>query len=194
MSYEGLKGIHSEEHPHLGGNVNLGDPFTYSPKAWDYVISRFCIRSVLDLGCGVGNAAHYFHTKGLIVSAVDGLPENTRSEVFPVLRLDLTETHAQTRVDLVHCQEVVEHVEERYVENIVKSFQSGKYVFMTHALPNQGGYHHVNEKPKEYWVNLMTGYGFSLLEEDTNRVKQLAAQDGARYLSESGLVFHNTAR
>jgi hypothetical protein len=27
---------------------------------WDYVIERFCIASVLDLGSGIGNASYWF--------------------------------------------------------------------------------------------------------------------------------------
>jgi len=194
MDYSGLQGVHSEISPHLGGNVNVGDPFTYSPRVWDYLLSRFCIKSVLDLGCGIGNASHYFSDKGANVLAVDGLPENIEKSVFPAVCLDLTRQHVNTKVDLVHCQEVVEHIEEQFVGNIIKSFSSGKYVCMSHAFPGQGGYHHVNEKPTEYWVNLMIQNGFSLLQEDTNRIRILAGQDGAIYLHQSGLVFHNTLR
>jgi len=90
MDYSGLQGVHSEISPHLGGNVNVGDPFTYSPRVWDYLLSRFCIKSVLDLGCGIGNASHYFSDKGANVLAVDGLPENIEKSVFPAVCLDLT--------------------------------------------------------------------------------------------------------
>jgi hypothetical protein len=148
----------------------------------------------LDLGSGIGNAAHYFSQKGANVLAVDGLPDNIQRSIFPAICVDLTQQHVNTRVELVHCQEVVEHIEERFVGNIIKSFQSGKYVCMTHAFPGQGGYHHVNEKPTEYWVDLMTQNGFSLLHEDTKRVRILAGHDGALYLNKSGLVFHNTSR
>jgi len=194
MSRSGLQEVHSDTAAHLGGNINVGDPFTYSPSAWDYLLSRFCIQSVLDLGCGIGNASYYFSKKGADVLAVDGLPENVQKSVFPSICLDLTQQYVNTRVDLVHCQEVVEHVEERFVANIIRSFQSGKYVCMTHALPGQGGHHHVNEQPTEYWVNLMMQNGFSLLHEDTKRVRILAGQDGAVYLHQSGLVFYNTLR
>ena len=194
MTYSGLQNVTSERSPHLGGNINVGDPFTYSPRAWDYLLSRFCIKSVLDLGCGIGNASRYFSDKGADVCAVDGLPENIDNSVYPAVCLDLSLQHVKTKVDLVHCQELVEHIEERFVDNIIKSFQSGKYVCMTHALPGQGGHHHVNEKPVEYWIQLMNQNGFSLLQEDTKRVRLLASQDEAIYLQQSGLVFHNLSR
>lgn len=48
--YEGLSCMVSQEAPHLGGNIAEGDPFTFAPKVWDYLIKRFAVRSVLDLG------------------------------------------------------------------------------------------------------------------------------------------------
>ena len=194
MTYAGLHNVQSKNNSHLGGNVSVGDPFTYSPSVWNYLLSRFCVKSVLDLGSGVGNASRYFHDKGADVVAIDGLPENICNSVFPATCVDLTKGYVFAKVDLVHCQEVVEHIEECYVNNIVKSFQCGKYVCMTHAFPGQGGHHHVNEQSTEYWIKLMTSNGFSLLQEDTRRIRVFAQNDGAVYLGQSGLVFHNASR
>lgn len=194
MTYAGLQGVHSSSAPHLGGNVSIGDPMTYSPASWDYLIQRFCIRSVLDLGCGIGNASNYFHRKGIATVAVDGMIDNISSAIHPIVRIDLSLQPVHTNVDLVHCQEVVEHIKEEHVGNLIQSFQSGKYVCMTHAFPGQGGHHHVNEQPSEYWIDLMTSNGFILLQEDTKRVREHAAADGAVYLQQSGLIFHNNAK
>src|ERR1039458_2261221 len=106
----------SPETPHLGGNIRMGDPETYSPTVWDYVIGRFGLESVMDLGSGVGNAPAYFRRKGLRVVAVDGLEENIDTAIFPTVLHDLTQGPMRTRVDLVHCQEVVEHIEEQYLD------------------------------------------------------------------------------
>lgn len=194
MTYEGLRNATDSENPHLGGNILGGDPLTFAPRAWNYLIDRFAIESVLDLGSGCGNAAAYFHRKALKVIAVDGLMENVESAVFPTLRHDLCIGPVCTRVDLVHCQEVVEHVEERFVENVLESLTNGKFIVMTHAVPGQGGWHHVNCQPEAYWIQHLERYGCSLLREDTNRIRALALEDGARYLSETGLVFSNNAR
>lgn len=191
MSYQGLRNIVSTASPHLGGNLDSGDPFSFSPRCWDYLIRRFCVQSILDLGSGLGEASFYFHSKGMAVIAVDGLSENINHAAYPTVRVDLSQTHVETRVDLVHCQEFVEHVSEKFVDNIIKSFQSGKFLCMTHAFPGQGGHHHVNEQPPEYWIKLLSENGFCLLQEDTKRVRSFAAEDGATYLSKSGLVFRN---
>jgi hypothetical protein len=60
-SYSGTTFVRSKDEPHLGGNVREGDPYTFCPQVWSYVIERFAIRSVLDLGSGIGYAADFFH-------------------------------------------------------------------------------------------------------------------------------------
>lgn len=176
---------------HLGGNIAEGDPRTFAPSVWDYLIKRFAINSVLDLGSGLGFAAHYFHCSGLKTVAVEGLPFNVRHSLYPSLQADITKSPVVCRVDLVHCQEVVEHISEEYIENLLTSLTCGRILVMTHAFPGQGGYHHVNEQNSDYWIRQLMRYSFELLEEDTQRIRQLAVADGACYLATSGLLFVN---
>ena len=194
MSYQGLEAAQSSETPHLGGNITVGDPFTFSPSVWKYVIARFCIRSVMDLGSGCGNASFFFHQEGLQVLAVDGFEGNVRNSLYPAIMLDLTVSPIHTSVDLVHCQEVVEHIEETFLENVLSSLTTGKYILMTHALPGQGGHHHVNLQHPAYWLDHMSRRGCDFLVEDTSRIRKLAEIDDARYLAQTGLLFANKAR
>ena len=195
MSYAGLRMLHpTDEMAGLGGNVLEGDPYTFSPAVWRYVIDRFAVETVLDLGCGRGYSAAFFHRCGLRVLAVDGLDENVEQAVHPVLKVDLTLMRVTCRVDLVHCQEVVEHINEAHLENLLSSLVTGKFILMTHALPGQGGHHHVNEQPDEYWIAHMARRGCNLLEEDTRRIRAIAEAEGAKYLKRSALMFANTER
>ena len=179
---------------HLGGNINFGDPHTHSPDSWDYLIKRFSPRSVLDVGSGRSYSSSYFYRAGLQVIAVDGLRENCEKAVYPTLQVDLSKTSVFCPVDLVHCQELVEHVEEQYVENVLQTLANGRFIVMTNALPGQGGYHHVNEKPTEYWIAHLERYGYSVLPEDTNRLRRIAANEGAIYLAKTGLILWNNDR
>lgn len=182
------------EAEHLGGNAIQGDPFTYTPLAWKYLIDRFGITSVLDVGSGTGYAAMALHRMGTIVMAVDGFAENMKNAVYPTACHDLTKGPFIANVDLVHCQEVVEHIEEQFVPNIIETFKSGRFVCMTHAFPGQGGHHHVNCQPPQYWINLLQANGFSHLTEDSKRIKKLAVLDQGSYLAHSGLVFANLTK
>lgn len=190
MSYDGY-GIPQikDGQDHLGGNINEGDPYTYCPTVWNYLIDRFCIKSVMDLGSGRGHCANYFFNKGIKTVAIDGLDYNVMYSFFPTVKQDLTKGPVFTRVDLVHCQEVVEHISEEFLENLLSSLTCASYVLMTHALPGQEGHHHVNCQPKEYWINHLKKRSYHLLSEDTNRIKKMAEKDGAIYMAQSGLFF-----
>jgi SAM-dependent methyltransferase len=177
--------------PHLGGNLVEGDPATYSPLVWQYVISRFAIGSVLDLGSGRGYSSAWFHRAGLQVAAVDGLKENCLCAEYPTVHVDLTQGPVTARVDLVHCQEVVEHIDAQYLDNLLDSLTCGRFILMTNALPGQGGYHHVNEQPTEYWVEHLRSRNCWVLENDTARIRNLAQQEGAEYLGRSALLLAN---
>jgi SAM-dependent methyltransferase len=190
-NYQGLTNVQDGAQSHLGGNLLEGDPYTYCPRVWDYLIGRFAVRSVLDLGSGMGYASQYFHTKGMKVIAVEGLPDNVSRSHYPCIEHDITQTPVNCRVDLVHCQEVVEHIEERYLDNLLDSLMCGRIIVMTNALPGQGGYHHVNEQPTEYWVRHLQSRGCSILVEDSNRVRNIAASEGAVYLAKTALVVAN---
>ena len=191
MNYGGLRCIADTSAPHLGGNVREGDPYCYAPSVWDYLIRRFALRSVLDLGCGMGHAAAYFHRAGLHVIAVDGLLANVQHGVFPSVLVDLSTTAVRCRVDLVHCQEVVEHIAESHLPNLLDSLCTGRYILMTHATPGQGGYHHVNEQTADYWIDHLKHVNCEVLVEDTARVRELATHDGALYLQKTGFVLAN---
>lgn len=192
MSYEELKIIQSNipSELHLGGNIAEGDPFTYSPSVWKYLIHRFSLTSVLDVGSGLGYSSDWFFRYGLKTIAIDGLKENVEMAKYPTILCDLTKGIVKTTVDLTHCQEVVEHIEEKYIDNLMNTLCCGKVVLITHALPNQSGHHHVNCQPSNYWIEKFKIYGYKLLIEDTKRVKELARKDNAIYLMASGMVFH----
>ena len=194
MSYAGLGVCTDAAVPHLGGSILVGDPYTWCPLIWDYLIARFGMTSAMDVGSGCGNAALYFHNKGLQTIAIEGLAASIRTSLYPAIQHDLTTGPVKTKVDFVHCQEVVEHIEEAYLENLLQTLLTGKIIAMTHALPDQKGHHHVNLKDKSYWVSHMEQRGAVLLEEDTRRVRELAEREGAHYMAASGLVFANKKR
>lgn len=191
MTYTGLRGRENDDFPHLGGNALEGDVFTYSPTVWNYLIDRFAISSVLDVGSGLGHCANYFFRKGIKTISTDGLDENVKNSLYPTVLWDLTKGPFITKVDLVHCQEVVEHVEEKYVQNIIDTFKSGKYICMTHAIPNQPGHHHVNCQWAEYWIDLMEKHNCYMLHQDSQRIRQYAQNDDAIFLRDTGLIFCN---
>ena len=68
------------------------------------------------------------------------------------------------KYDMTWCCEFVEHVEDQYLHNFMKTFNMFDVVAMTHGVPGQPGYHHVNCQESEYWIKLLSDYGFEYLE------------------------------
>ncbi|WP_413483455.1 hypothetical protein [Morganella psychrotolerans] len=89
---------------------------------------------------------------------------------------------------------MVEHIDEMYLDHLLNSFACGRVLVMTHAFPGQGGHHHVNEQPPEYWIEQLKRYNFELLSEDTRRIRIMAEKEGAIYMANSGMVFINRNR
>jgi hypothetical protein len=140
---------------------------------------------LIDLGCGCGVYADAFRRKGAHVTAVDGvLPAAEDSFPGPVERRDLTVPFPNPwgTFDMALCLEVAEHIPEDlsgpFLANIT---QFSDRLILSAAQPGQGGHHHVNEKPKRYWVEKLAGLGFAYNRPATGRM--LEAFKGSHLLS-----------
>lgn len=60
------------EDGHLGGTAPEGDPDSHYPEMWDWLISEFKLKNVLDVGCGISDSMKYFAEQGLKVWGVEG--------------------------------------------------------------------------------------------------------------------------
>lgn len=157
---------------HMGGTALVGDPMTFVENVWTKLIEKYDFKSVIDVGSGVGINARWFLDHGLDAYAVEGFPDYLRNSVLPEGRMIAhdytTGPYLPDRTfDLGWSSEFVEHVEERFSRYFMMTFVKCRYVCITHATPGQGGYHHVNEQPTEYWVERFKEAGFTHLEEDT---------------------------
>ncbi len=175
--------------PHLGGNLRHGDLNCLSFAMWKMLVDRFAIRSMLDVGCGEGHAVKYFHSLGCIAHGVDGLMTNVQRAVMPIALHDLTNGPYIMPVDMTLSIEVAEHIEEAYVGHYLETLRNGKIIVMTHALPSQQGFHHVNCQPEEYWTARLEARGY-VLDPMNNYWRNLSKADGHQsYFAQSGLVF-----
>lgn len=152
--------------------MDVPDGNTFLPEIWEYLIQKFNIKSVCDIGCGAAWNTAWFHDKGLFAVGVEGWPEaiaKTRMPMERILVHDYTVGPLRLPIDfdLGWSSEFVEHVEEKYVPNFMATFKSCKLVCMTYATPGQTGYHHVNEQDFPYWKARMKEAGFKHLPEDT---------------------------
>jgi len=182
-----------ESRPHLGGYLKGGDSGSFYPEMWTWLVRKYKITSVIDVGCGEGHAARYFADLGCDVLAIDGVWQLSQNWQFHMH--DYTTgpwpqkvlgTRMEGATDLVWCCEFVEHVEQRYEENFLTTFDMAMMIAMTHGLPGQGGHHHVNCQPPEYWIARLAERGFRLNRPATRRARGLTPNG---YFDWSGLVF-----
>lgn len=178
-----------KEHPH-------GDPYTWTPLLWDWIIEYLHPKSILDLGCGEGHATKYFLERGVLAHGVDGSIEAFNHAVISQQQFflfDLTSTISDndykffSTFDLIWCCEFVEHLEEKYIENLLNVICCGNHIAMTHAFPGQNGYHHVNCQLPEYWVNKIISRNFFLDWPMSIGSRILAPNT---HWGRSGLIFH----
>jgi 2-polyprenyl-3-methyl-5-hydroxy-6-metoxy-1,4-benzoquinol methylase len=180
-----------EKNKHLGGNFENGDPNTYSEAVWQHLLDVTGAKKILDLGSGRGFTSKWFIDKGIDVISVDGLEQNVLSAIVPTQLHDITAGPYLSPVDLVICVEVVEHIEEVFLENLLSSLGNGTYIFMTHAVPGQNGYHHVNCQESKYWVTHLKRKKYSLMIEESIKLRELAKNDSAKWLMQNGSLFKN---
>ena len=205
----------SIEEGHLGGWAYLGDSATYYPMMWDYLISKYNIKSVIDVGCGRGFSSLYFKSLGCSVLGVDGSQQAKDSSLIS----DHFHHHDYSKgksgitgeIDFAWSCEFVEHIDEQYMQNFVDDFKKAKYLAITFAGIGQGGHHHVNENTQEYWIDVMNKNGFVFDETETNTLREMSLQDPVMqemmgkissqvcfsivpHFAQRGLFFVNTAR
>jgi SAM-dependent methyltransferase len=131
------------------------------------IIQQFVpVRSVCDVGCGVGTWLRAFHEAGIQdVTGLDGnyvdkklleIPRTAfhEADLRQPLRLDRT-------FDLAVSIEVAEHLPESRGASFVEDLtRLAPVVLFSAAIPRQGGTAHINEQWQSYWAKLFTDLDF----------------------------------
>jgi SAM-dependent methyltransferase len=183
---------------HLGGYMRGGDPGTWCPILWQWAVRQFDAGSVLDVGCGEGQSTRYFHELGCDVEGIDGCEQALRDSVIPeraILHDMCAGPYQPSRLpDLIWTCEFLEHVEERYMDNILRTLATArKAILATHAFPDQRGrgHHHVNCRRTAYWIRRIEDVGFRCDPVLSRQARAVTLQDypGINHFARSGLVF-----
>lgn len=177
---------------HLGGYVPGGDVATHFPDLWRWLVEQHGIRTVVDVGCGDGQAVDYFLSLGCEVVGIEGVQQNHQSIIVHDYETGpWTPAMPPYRFDLAWSCEFVEHVEERFAPNFLATFACANWVMMTHAGPGAGGWHHVNCKTSDYWKGALAAIGYEFDEALTDLTRTLAAANTSpwNHYRRSGMVF-----
>ena len=128
------------------------------------------IESLLDIGAGHGAWAAEWLAAGVKdVIAVDGDYVTRDQLAIPAANFmahDLaTPLELKRKFDLVQTLEVAEHLPtakaDLFVDNLIAH---GDVILFSAAVPHQGGEHHVNEQPPEYWREKFAKRGYAVFD------------------------------
>jgi SAM-dependent methyltransferase len=127
------------------------------------------IGSVADFGCGEGAWLSVWRRCGAAVAGVDGPHIDPRR-----LLIAADEFHAADlscgidlgrKFDLVQSLEVAEHLPGECADRFVAMLTAhAPLVLFSAAVPGQGGEHHVNEQPLEYWRTKFRERGYAAID------------------------------
>lgn len=177
---------------HLGGHCNRTH---LDEGVLNYMIDKFHVKSFLDIGCGPGGMVELALSKNLDCLGIDGDPlvERNIDKNFVLHDFCQTSYTANKKFDLVWSCEFVEHVEEIYQQNYLKTFELGQHVVLTFAPPGTPGYHHVNCQPFEYWIEVFNKAGFFYDKNITEEIRS-ASTMRRNFIRSNGLYFVNQNR
>ncbi len=179
-----MNGSHKRNFSHLGGHCNI----THIDKTTlNFLKNKFSIKSMIDIGCGPGGQVEYATSIGIRSLGIDGDPNLKIYEDKKYIKHDFTKGSIDIEhFDLAWSVEFVEHVEKIYILNFMNVFKECNFACITHALPGEGGKHHVNCQASEYWIDIFHGHGFYFEEKITKQIRELSKM---KFMKKTGLFF-----
>lgn len=150
---------------HLGGAYACGDSNTFMPDVWGYLMLRYRIESVLDVGCGYGHSMKWFSDMRLAVTGVEGWRDALDGHLLPGMTIAHDYTLgpaplANATFDMGWSAEFLEHVDEQFIPHYMQDFKRCRLIVVTHAEPGQNGHHHVTLHDDKWWVDMFARHGF----------------------------------
>lgn len=133
-------------------------------------------RSVVDIGCGLGEWLVAFQEYGVDdILGVDG--DYIASSMLYIPQenfktFDVNKPFILSRTfDLAVCLEVAEHLEPEHASDFIESItRLAPVVLFSAAIPLQGGTQHVNEQWPDYWAQQFRARGFVPVDAIRKRI------------------------
>eukprot|EP00927_Polykrikos_kofoidii_P027767 TRINITY_DN24324_c0_g1_i1.p1 TRINITY_DN24324_c0_g1~~TRINITY_DN24324_c0_g1_i1.p1 ORF type:complete len:483 (-),score=61.49 TRINITY_DN24324_c0_g1_i1:74-1522(-) len=152
----------------------------------DFFLSRR-VRSVMDLGAGLGYYTAALGSLGIDARCFDGNPATSRLTAQLCGVLDLTASlsavganasaeSAEYVLSLEVAEHVPKHLQSKLIDNLVARARRG--LVLSWAIPGQGGYRHVNERSNEYVIELFKRKRFKFNAAASRELRKASAGPG----------------
>ena len=122
------------------------------------VLELINLKSVVDVGCGVGDWLSVFKNEFNIknIFGIDYFVEKSLLKIpmKDFYEMDLLDPKEfPFACDLVMCLEVAEHLKEENADKLIDFLVSlADVILFSSAIPYQGGTNHINEQFLPYWI------------------------------------------
>lgn len=122
--------------------------------------------SVVDIGCGRGTWLSEWQKQGVTdILGVDGGHQDKSRLLIPQERFqeyDLNRLFSCNRqFSAATCLEVAEHINPASADTLVQTLtRLSDIIVFSAAIPNQGGFKHINEQWPAYWAKKFEAEGF----------------------------------
>merc|ERR1712130_93179 len=139
------------------------------PELWNTMYDKINIKSIIDIGCGIGASTSWFVAHGFDAMCVEGSSEAIQKSLVPRISVEhdfsLGPWWPKKKYDAVWCVEFIEHVDFAYIRNYMATMMKAKYIFASHSI--WGGWHHTIVKPDWWWIEVFEEWGFKYLPRMT---------------------------
>ncbi len=166
------------------------------------IIERYKITSMIDFGCGIGSILEgaldcgLTHIAGLEINyevAKDYMPYRIVPYIFSK---DITDPVNMGKFDCSWSFEAAEHIKPEGTEGFIANLTNAeRFIILTAAPPGQAGRHHINCRPKDFWIDNISEKGFEYLQEDIEKTVKI--WDGWRtkipvYIRKNLMIFRRS--
>lgn len=126
---------------------------------------------LLDIGCGPGTYIEEYLRQEI---PAQGIEPDVRADHRHIKPGSLTDVISDT-ADLVVCLEVLEHIdpafEDYVVANLAATVEPMGRLILSAAQPGQGGTGHINNRPRQYWIDRLEDLGLTYDEDATDELR-----------------------
>ena len=175
-------------------------------RSWEITLGkdlaeRYSIKSLVDFGCGCGSYLEGAKQAGAQIKGYELMYETIKDmlpiEIASCIEFgDVMQPIPCKKFDCAMSVETAEHIVPEHSTTLVQNLTNAatRLIFFTAASPGQGGTGHVNFKSRDQWIEIFKQNGFSCLEDEVEKTKEIWLKILARkfrYLIRNLIIFEH---